>query len=148
MRLMKAILLIFVTVVALPSVAVENKKYESMLNVSDDYYMDIRDGELYGIYEVPKPIDKDIDPWMGCTPPITKRVTVTLTLPDERNIKTFKVKYSDGDYETFDISPIHKDISNHARGYIRSLIKPDAKIKLTFRECGNGAIPTFVSAEK
>jgi hypothetical protein len=148
MRLITAALLVIITVISLPSLAAENKKYESMLNVSNDYYMDIRDGKLYGIYDVPKPIDKDGNAWEGCSDPVTERVTVISTSPDERTVETFKVKYSDGDFATFDIEPIYKDIPNYARGHISTLIKQDAKIKLTSRGCGSGMFPTFVAAEK
>ncbi|OTA14763.1 hypothetical protein Xvie_03467 [Xenorhabdus vietnamensis] len=59
MRLIKAVLLIIATVIALPSLATENKKYESMVNVGNDYYMDLDNGKIYGIYYVPKPLDKN-----------------------------------------------------------------------------------------
>ncbi|WP_340620311.1 hypothetical protein [Xenorhabdus siamensis] len=147
MRPIKAALLMIATVIALPSLAVENKKYEHMLNVSDDYYMDIRDGEIYGIYDVPKPIGGK-SPWMGCSDPFTENVTVISVSPDERTIETFKIKDSKGNYETYDISPIYKDIPQYAYNYIRYLIKQDAKIKLTSRGCGSGLYPTFVAAEK
>ncbi|REF28622.1 hypothetical protein BDD26_3561 [Xenorhabdus cabanillasii] len=148
MNLIKAALLMIVTAITLPSVVAENKKYESMLNVSDNYYMDINNGKIFGIYYAPKLIDKDDKPWMGCSNPFTRNVTVISTSPDERTIDTFKVKDSEGDYETYDISSIYKDIPNYARGYIRYLIKQDAKIKLTSRVCGSGAFPTFVAAER
>ncbi|MBC8951144.1 hypothetical protein [Xenorhabdus sp. TS4] len=148
MRLIKAALLMIATVIALPSVAAENKKYESMVDAGKDYYMDIRNGEIYGIYYAPKSKPSDaLGHWFNCSDPVIDRVTVISTSPDERTIETFKVKDSDGNYETYDISPIYKDIPNVARGYIRYLIKQDAKIKLTSRICGSGGFPTFVSAE-
>jgi hypothetical protein len=148
MRLIKAALLMIATVIAFSSVAADNKKYESMTDVGNDYYMDIRNGKIYGIYDIPKPDPSDaVGYWFNCSDPITQRVTVVSVSPDERTIKTFKVKDSDGNYETYDISPIYKDIPNFARGYISSLIKQDAKIKLTSRICGSGGYPTFVSAE-
>lgn len=124
-----------------------NEKHESMVNVGNDCYMDLRNGKIYGIYDDPKPID-GVSPWLGCSDPVAERVTVISTSPDERTVRTFKVKYSDGDYATFDISPIYKNIPNYARGYINSLIKQDAKIKLTSRLCGSGGFPTFVAAER
>ncbi|MBC8949378.1 hypothetical protein [Xenorhabdus sp. TS4] len=148
MRLIKAALLIIATVIALPSLAAENKKYESMTYVGNDYYMDIRDGEIYGIYDAPKNNSSDVSGyWFNCSDPVTKRVTVISVSPDERTVETFKVKDSDGNYETYDISPIYKDIPQYAYNYIRYLIKQDAKIKLTSRGCGSGLYPTFVSAE-
>ncbi|WP_047680951.1 MULTISPECIES: hypothetical protein [Xenorhabdus] len=146
MRLIKAVLLIIATVMALPSLATGNKKYESMTDAGNNFYMDIRNGEIYGIYYAPKPID-GVSAWIGCSDPFTDRVTIISTLPDERTIEKFKVKDSKGDYVTYDISPIYKDIPNFARGYISSLIKQDAKIKLTSRVCGSGGFSTFESAE-
>ncbi|WP_446469411.1 hypothetical protein [Xenorhabdus stockiae] len=148
MNLIKAALLMIATVIALPSLAAENKKYESMVNVGNDYYMDIRNGEIYGIYDAPKPFDKKHGPWTGCSDPVTENVTVISVSPDERTIETFKIKDSKGNYETYDISPIYKDIPQYAYNYIRYLIKQDAEIKLTSRGCGSGLYPTFVSAEK
>ncbi|CDH33903.1 hypothetical protein [Xenorhabdus bovienii] len=151
MNSIKALLLLAIsTMVLVPVVSVAdpaNEKHESMVNVGGDYYMDLRNGEIYGIYDDPKPIN-GIDPWKGCSDPVTERVTVSSTSPDERTIETFKVKNSNGDHETFDISPIYKDIPNYARGYIRLLIKQDAKINLTSRGCGSGIFPTFVAAER
>ncbi|WP_338805132.1 hypothetical protein WDV76_08900 [Xenorhabdus griffiniae] len=148
MRLIKAVLLMIATVIALPSLAAENKKHESLTDVGNGYYMDIQGGEIYGIYDIPKPDPNDVvGYWFNCSNPVTRQVTVISTSPDERTINTFKIKDSDGDYETYDISPIYKDVPNFARGYISSLVKQDAKIKLTSRICGSGGYPTFVSAE-
>ncbi|PHM63949.1 hypothetical protein Xsto_03479 [Xenorhabdus stockiae] len=148
MRLIKAALLIIATVIALPSLAAENKKYESMTYAGNDYYMDIRAGKIYGIYDVPKNNSSDVAGyWFNCSAPVTERVTVVSVTPDERTIEKFKVKDSKGDYATYNISPIYKDIPDFARGYISSLIKQDAKIKLTSRACGSGGFPTFESVE-
>ncbi|WP_446471056.1 hypothetical protein [Xenorhabdus stockiae] len=143
MKLIKAALLIIATVIALPSLAAENKKYKSMTDAGNNFYMDIRNGEIYGIYYDPKPID-GVSAWIGCSDPSTDLVTVVSTLPDERTIEKFKVKDSKGDYATYDISPIYKNIPNSARGYISSLIKQDAKIKLTSRACGSGGYAILV----
>ncbi|WP_340611904.1 hypothetical protein [Xenorhabdus bharatensis] len=146
MRPIKAALLIIATVMALPSLAAENKKYESMFNAGNGFYMNIDNGKIYGIYYVPKPLN-GVDPWLNCSNPVTQRVTVISTGPDDSTVDTFRVKTSKGDYETFDISPIYKDIPNFAYGYIRLLIKQDAKLKLSVRICGSGGFPTFESVE-
>jgi hypothetical protein len=146
MRLIKAALLMIATVIAFSSVAADNKKYESMDYAGHNFYLNIQNGKIYGIYYVPELIDHD-KPWLGCSDPVTEIVTVVSVSPDDKTVDTFRIKTSKGDYSTFDISPIYKEIPNFARGYVSSLIKQDAKIKLTSRICGTGGFPTFVAAE-
>jgi len=124
-----------------------NNAFAGMVNVSGDYYLDIKDGGISGIYYEPKE-DGDMSPWTGCSSPVKEKVSIISVIPDERTTESFKVRDAKGNFETYDISDIYTDIPNYARGYIPLLIKEGGKINLTYRLCGSGGFPSFVSATR
>lgn len=118
-----------------------------MVNVSEDYYLDINNGNIDGIYYEPKKTG-DMSPWTGCSSPVKEKVSIISVAPDERTAETFKVKDSKGYVETYEIADIYDDIPNVYRGYIPLLIREGGEIQLTSRACGSGMFPSFVSATR